>query len=412
MAVTKIILKFAQHLKTKVKNMKNQFTAFMSDEEWNRRLSTLTPKQLLYFQMMLPLSGVLYIQAKPGVAKSATARAIADKMGMQYLDIRLSMIDETDVGLYPSVSDMSMVINGEEAMVQVLSHVVPEWAVLANQMPTIIHFEELNRATLHVRNAALQLLLERAIGIKFKFNETVLMISSGNLGEEDGTDVEEFDSALNGRLLPFEHTLDYSEWVSDFAREHINPTILSYLNGNMDKLYVDPTENCKSYATPRSWTFLSDFILKNFGEKITDENGVTIRKWGTPREWLPIVTKVGRSYIGNTITGFVRYCEDNLNISIWDILNKYKELEKEIENFNRDRKSELLTTLKEIDLETLSPKQIDNAGKFLSLIDSDERTGYLLHMLDNKNVEQSKTKQLLLNFKEELSKIRKQNKQA
>src|SRR5690554_4615472 len=79
--------------------MENKFPNFMSDEEWNERLSTLTKKQLLYFQMMVTKSGVLYIEAKPGVAKSATARAIADKMNFHYEDMRLSMSDETDFKL-------------------------------------------------------------------------------------------------------------------------------------------------------------------------------------------------------------------------------------------------------------------------------------------------------------------------
>jgi hypothetical protein len=34
---------------------------------------------------------------------------------------------------------------------------------------------------------------------------------SGNLGDEDGTDVEEFDSALNNRLIHINHTLDVQE---------------------------------------------------------------------------------------------------------------------------------------------------------------------------------------------------------
>ena len=38
------------------------------------------------------------------------------------------------------------------------------------------------------------MLHERGIGTEFKFNDNVLMIASGNLGDEDGTDVEEFDS--------------------------------------------------------------------------------------------------------------------------------------------------------------------------------------------------------------------------
>lgn len=56
--------------------------------------------------------------------------------------------------------------------------------------------------------------LEREIGAFFKFNDNVMMCSSGNLGEEDGTDVEEFDQALNNRLIHIEHTLPYPEWIS------------------------------------------------------------------------------------------------------------------------------------------------------------------------------------------------------
>jgi hypothetical protein len=45
-------------------------------------------------------------------------------------------------------------------------------------------------------------------------------MSSGNLGDEDGTDVEEFDSALNNRLIHINHTLDVQEWL-DYAEEKI-----------------------------------------------------------------------------------------------------------------------------------------------------------------------------------------------
>ncbi len=55
--------------------------------------------------MMNAKSGVLYIQSAPGYAKSAIMRSIANKMGFQYFDIRLSMVDETDVGLFPTVDE-------------------------------------------------------------------------------------------------------------------------------------------------------------------------------------------------------------------------------------------------------------------------------------------------------------------
>jgi hypothetical protein len=50
---------------------------------------------------------------------------------------------------------------------------------------------------------------------------------SGNLGDEDGTDVEEFD-ALNNRLIHINHTLDV-QWLGDYAEENCHPMITSYI---------------------------------------------------------------------------------------------------------------------------------------------------------------------------------------
>jgi hypothetical protein len=120
------------------------------------RVSTLTPRERKYFRTMWPKSGVLYITSKPGIAKSAIARTIADKMGFRYMDLRLSMADETDFK-FPFLKDENY--DGKD--IKVSGYAVPEWAFEANQQPTIIHFEELNRAPQFVRNAALQILLER-----------------------------------------------------------------------------------------------------------------------------------------------------------------------------------------------------------------------------------------------------------
>lgn len=391
--------------------MENRFEDFMSDKEWNERLNTLTEKQKLYFQMMLPQQGVLYIMSRPGIAKSATARAIASKMGMRYMDLRLSMVDETDVGLYPNVGKMEMINeNGNAVDIDVLKHVVPEWAVKANQVPTIIHFEELNRASLHVRNAALQLLLEREIGTEFAFNSNVFMISSGNLGDEDGTDVEDFDTALNNRLIAFEHTLDVKEWISDFAKENVCPEIVSYIKAHPGALLGDVHENCKSHATPRSWTFLSEFIFSLSGKWVEDKNGKKVREWGNTQQWIDTVTQVGRSYIGNDIVKFVRYCQDNISININDIMNNYKKHEKQIENFPSDRLSELATDCRDLKYNDLTTKQINNISKFLKNIQKEQLVGFLTYMVDQAQVNSSESvdglKELLKNFKSELKMLK------
>jgi hypothetical protein len=358
------------------------------------KLDQLTTKEKEYLAIMWPKYGVLNITSKPGVAKSAIGLSIANKLGMRYIDIRLSMVDETDVGLYPAVSEI--VVDGKS--IKCLDFVVPRWAIEANRQPTIIHFEELNRASQQVRNAALQILLERCIGMDFNFNDNVLMMSSGNLGDEDGTDVEEFDAALNNRLIHIDHVLGVDEWLENFAIDKCHSLVVGYIKAHPEQIYKT-SENSKGYATPRSWTMLSHFITRNFGKN------------ASPRDFLPLLKKVSHGYIGNSAMKFVQYCEDMLNISIQDVINNYDGIKKDLEKYNRDKNSELIQSLKEIDISTLNEKQLVNITKFLDRVGDDEKTAYLLWILDNvADIGNKKMKGFLLHFEELLRTIKKVNK--
>ena len=375
--------------------MSDKMSSKMMPEVMQTNLTGLTLKEKKYFSIMWAKYGVLNITSKPGVAKSAIGRAIADKMDFRYMDIRLSMVDETDVGLYPNVSEVE--VGGK--MVKCLDFVVPRWAIEANKQPTIIHFEELNRASQQVRNAALQILLERQIGTDFKFNDNVLMMSSGNLGDEDGTDVEEFDNALNNRLIHIQHTLGVDEWLEGFAVEKCHPMIVSYIKSHPEHMYKDPTENAKGYATPRSWTMLSEFIICNYGFD------------SSPREFLPLLQEVASGYLGNSAMKFVQYCQDMLNISIQDVINNYDKVKKDLAKYNRDKNSELIQSLRELDVTKFTEKQLDNVHKFLSNVGDDEKTAYLLFILDNiADVTNPKLKTFLLKFEDLLKTIKKINK--
>lgn len=380
-------------------------------EKFINGLKSLSVREKRYFKMMNAKSGVLYISSAPGYAKSAIMRKIANKLGFQYFDIRLSMVDETDVGLFPSIDTQEIVEGEDKKLLKMLCHVAPKWAYMANTAPTIIHFEELNRSTLAVRNAALQMLLEREIGTFFKFNDNVLMCASGNLGEEDGTDVEEFDQALNNRLIHIEHQLPYTEWVEQYANENVCPVIIQFLKTHTEHYYKKPDERNlknKAYATPRSWTFLSDYIWRNFGnEEYTtrvdvsastrDKNGNAVhknikdpetgedklfRKFPPVITWLQDIKEIGHGYVGASNAAFMRYCEDTLKISLDDILDRFDEIESDVIQFNRDKKSELLAAMKERKVAELKPKQVDNLVKFLMTISADECVGYVLHVID------------------------------
>lgn len=332
--------------------------------EWiKEKLHTLTKKELKYFKMMWSNSGVVYLTAKPGVAKSAITRCIADKLGFAYIDRRLSMIDETDIGLYPDKIE----IDGK----RYLDFICPIWAYNANKQYTIVHFEEANRAQLQVRNAALQILNERAIGSEFKFNDNVLMVMSGNLGNDDACDVEEFDRALNGRLIHVRHTLEWDEWIDAFANVNVHPVIVNFIKNNPEFLYKDPTEEfAGAYASPRTWTFLSDYIVCHYGME------------SDPKEFADELLEIASCYIGPTGTVFAKYCQDMAALNIHDILNNFDEAVEQLNLCNRSKYNELIQSLKEIDILKMTDIHMENATKFLNKISEEELMDFMMHIVD------------------------------
>lgn len=385
-----------------------KFEQLMKTPDFQERYKNMSIREQKYFNIMKSRLGVLYIQSKPGLAKSSIARNIAKLMGFEYMDIRLSMVDETDVGLYPNIED----IEQDGQMIKCLNFVVPKWALKANSTPTIIHFEELNRATLNVRNAALQILLEREIGTEFAFNDNVLMLCSGNMGEEDGTDVEEFDSALNNRLIHVNHDLGWEEWIERFAEEKVHPLIVSFIKNNAEYLYrKDGTQNGeepKTYASPRTWHMLSEYILSTTDmiHNISREEQMGGKyDLNTIRD---LTKEVGVSFVGTSIAKFIKYLDESMRLSLKDIVSNFKKVKIQIEKSNRDKKSELLNQLRQTDITGYNAKQITNIIGFLDMIDEDERVGYLTDIVDNRSDEDLKQEPfstILKNFRSLLMKI-------
>lgn len=363
-----------------------------------KKLKLLSKTERYYFDVMNS-GNCLYLRGKPGTAKSALGKSISKKISVKYLDRRLSQIDETDIGLYPVLDnafskleklgrlrELGYITEEEfndlkapllktikDNQVDLLHFAVPEWAFNANCEPTIIHLEELNRANQHVRNAALQLLNERQIG-DLVLNENVFIMSSGNLGDEDGTEVDEMELALSNRLVIVDHELPIEEWVQEYAQYHVWQIIIDYVRANPAEYYKLPNEKEIRYATPRSWTNLSKFILYKFGKEPH-----------LKEEVIPFLLENGKSFIGNSITGFVRYCQEISNININDILIRWNEIKNDVAKFNRARISEIMSNLKYIDVTKLEDVQLNNLFGFLDSLkrNEDEITSYLVYLLDN-----------------------------
>jgi hypothetical protein len=355
-------------------------------------MNKLTKKEQKFLNIMESQSATLFLEGRSGEGKTALMYSIAKKAGYKMVDIRLASADETDLGLYPVLTD------GENG-IKVVSSAVPEWAYEANKQKTLIFFDELNRAPLANRNAALQILNERQINSFFRFNDDVIFAAAGNIGEEDNNDVEEMDAAMWGRIAHVRYILKLDDWLEDFANDNVWSVIRAYLTNKPEEVYK-MNENSKAYQSYRSWTNLSKFLVRSFMNtnefkryiedkniEASDSEGLTYLEKQSIKSVMEVVKDSGIHFIGSGTSGFLRYLENMTIVSINDVLDRFSQVEVQLKTFNRSRLGELLSSLQEFEVEEFSTRRINNVIKFLGLMDDDPVMGYFAYILDNQEYE-------------------------
>jgi hypothetical protein len=326
----------------------------------------LTKIERKYFSIAAANAGVPFIKGRAGTAKTAICYSIAKKLGLQLIDLRLSQIDELSVGIFPVVDENK----GKDY--RTFSFAVPEWAIKANQKPTLIIFEEGNRCRQAVQDAVLGILQERKIG-NFEFNSDVYMVMTGNMGEADGTQVTEFDLALKNRLVTFDHNLTVDDWIDGYAKDNVIPQITNFVKAKPETFYVLPNieeaDKVDAFATPRSWSHLSKNIQFQYGDKPTTD------------QVIEMVEAFGSNFIGTTTIKFLTFLEETKSLSYKQILDAYDKHEKQISELSRAQRSDLLESVKEIELIKLTNKQLENLKKFISTIPEDEQVAVLIDFI-------------------------------
>jgi len=327
--------------------------------------------------------GVLMALGKPGRGKSAVMKKIAKRNGWNYVDLRLSYKDSADIGGIPmnvvkhkngtfSLVNSSTEFGKDSSVAMIYS--IPDWALMANQKPTLINFEELNRCDIQTMRAALQPLNERMIGFDFEFGPEVYMCATGNIGDEDDCEVEELDAAMNNRLfyLYWDKEMNVEEWIEEYAKDNVIPQVISFIKERTEHLWKKDKTTDKTYTTERSWSNFSGFVQSQYGPEPRTE------------EVLTAVLNFGDGYLaGSTVTAFKTFLQESMRISIKDVLNRYPDIKAEIKKCKRDKISELLNSLKEEPILKMSKKQTNNVKEFLHDVDDDERVAYLKDFISN-----------------------------
>jgi len=206
----------------------------------------------------LPANIAVLMRGPTGVGKSHVARTFAEQLGLPFIDVRGSTMDEAKVGGLP---DMKAVDEKKVA-----TFVVPSWFKTACDRPCVIMLDELNRSMPTVMQAFFQIVLDRELGndedgIPYRLHPETRVIAAVNAGNE--YDVNEMDPALLRRFWVCDVEPTVADWI-EWAGEHgVDKIMVEFIQQDPAHWRVDPSlvEPGTVVPTPASWHRLSDSLI-------------------------------------------------------------------------------------------------------------------------------------------------------
>ncbi len=189
------------------------------------------------------------IWGAPGIGKSDIIQEIGNDLGRNVIDLRLLLMEPTDLRGMPYYNKQNNTM---------------EWAPPVD-LPTdpkatdILFLDEMNAAPPAVQAAAYQLILNRKIG-NYVLPEGVAIVSAGNRETDRGVTYR-MPSPLANRMVHIEMAVNFEDWLSWAVKKEINADVVGYLTFAKQDLYdFDPASSSRGFATPRSWSFVSEVL--------------------------------------------------------------------------------------------------------------------------------------------------------
>lgn len=204
----------------------------------------------------------LFLWGPPGIGKSELVEGITKELGGLMIDLRLGQMEPTDIRGIPfynkDIGKMDWAPPVE----------LPDEAT-ASQYPIVVLFlDELNSAAPSVQSAAYQLILNRRIG-KYKLPDNVVMVAAGNRESDKGVTYR-MPTPLANRFIHQEMKVDFASWQEWAVNNRIHKDVVGYLSFAKQDLYdFDAKSASRAFATPRSWTFVSQLLDENDDDDTT-----------------------------------------------------------------------------------------------------------------------------------------------
>ena len=195
----------------------------------------------------------LFLWGPPGIGKSELVASICENMGGKLYDLRLALMDP---------SDLKGVLYYNPAVGNAMWNAPPDLPTKeeAAKYPVVFLFlDEMNSAAPATQAAAYQLVLNRRVGT-YELPDNCVIIAAGNRDTDRGVTYR-MPKPLANRFVHLQLRVDFESWQNWAIEQMIHPDVLAYVTCNKNDLFqFDPSSNSVSFATPRSWVFVSQLL--------------------------------------------------------------------------------------------------------------------------------------------------------
>jgi hypothetical protein len=195
----------------------------------------------------------IFLWGPPGIGKSDIIKQLGTELEAHVIDVRLSLWEPTDIKGIPFFDSVN------ETMKWAPPSELPS-AELASKHKTIILFlDEMNSAAPSVQAAAYQLILNRRVGT-YHLPENVVLVAAGNRETDKGVTFR-MPAPLANRFVHLEMTVNWDDYFDWAAENKVHKDVVGFLSFSKKDLYdFDPKSSSRAFATPRSWSFVSELL--------------------------------------------------------------------------------------------------------------------------------------------------------
>lgn len=207
----------------------------------------------------------VFMWGPPGIGKSDIVAQITNSFKNSLLiDVRLSLWEPTDIKGIPYFDTNS------GKMVWGAPAELPDDELASKYDHIVLFLDEMNSAAPAVQAAAYQLILNRRVG-QYRLPDNVMIVAAGNREADKGVTYR-MPAPLANRFIHLELAVSFDDWFEWAVNNRVHKDVVGFLNFAKRDLYdFDPKSPSRSFATPRSWSFVSELLEDDLDESTTTD---------------------------------------------------------------------------------------------------------------------------------------------